>query len=153
MKLVACAAALVVGVSPASAGPDAHMQNRYCAGMNIESTLPDTTRADCISDTHAIEVEFTEYWAQALGQALHYALWTKEISEAPKDFPSWTRLINGPRKAGIILVCRKAQDTCSDHYVRLYRVIQEFRLPVTIWDCDHEDDLTLDACQVIDSPD
>ena len=80
------------------------MQARYCAGMDIEITLPDDTRADCISNTHAIEVEFTEYWYQALGQALHYSLWTAEIADAADHYARWSRLIDGPRKAGIILV-------------------------------------------------
>jgi hypothetical protein len=131
---------------------DAAMQARFCAGLSIEITLPDDTRADCISNTHAIEVEFSKYWATALGQVLHYSLWTEEIAAAPADFAPWSRLIDSPRKAGIILVCRKAQDTCTGHYVRLFRIIEHFRLQVTIWDCDERDDPTLADCQVIDMP-
>jgi hypothetical protein len=54
-------------------------------------------------------------------------------------------------KAGIVLVCRKPRETCTDHYVRLFRIIDEFRLPVTIWDCNPGDE-KLDSCQKIDMP-
>ncbi len=137
---------------PASAGPDAEMQARYCAGMDIEVTLPDRTRADSISATHAIEVEFSEDWATALGQALHYSLWTAEIAATPHEFAPWSRLLDSPRKAGIILVCRKALNTCTGHYVRLFRIIEHFELPVTIWDCDLRRDAALADCQAIDMP-
>ncbi len=65
-------------------------------------------------------------------------------------FARWSRLIDSPRKAGITLVCRKPQDTCTGHYVRLFRIIEHFDLPVTIWDCDERDDASLADCQVID---
>ena len=97
-------------------------------------------------------MEFSEYWHQTFGQALHYSLWSEEIADAPADFARWSRLIDGPRKAGIILVCRKEQDTCTGHYVRLFRIIEHFQLPVTIWDCNERDDPTLRDCQVIDLP-
>lgn len=153
--MAAAAVLLAFAFVPAMAATEHDMKERYCApdGMITEFTFPDTTRADCISKTHAIEVEFTEKWAEALAQALHYALWTNEIAEAPNDFPRWSRQIDTPRKAGIILVCRKAQDTCTGHYVRLFRIIEEFRLPVTIWNCDVNDDPILADCQVIDMPD
>ena len=146
--------ALFVPLTSAEAVTERVVQERYCGpdGMIEEFTFPDSTRADCISETHAIEVDFTEHWAQALGQALHYSLWTKEIAEAPNDFPRWSRQIDTPRKAGIILVCRQAQDTCTGHYVRLFRIIEEYQLPVTIWNCDEVDDRTLADCQVIDMP-
>ena len=47
--------------------------------MLQEYRFPDGTRADCISATHAIEVDFSEKWAEAIGQALHYALWMAEL--------------------------------------------------------------------------
>jgi len=41
--------------------------------MKQEVTLANGARADCLSETHAIEVEFTENWAEALGQSLLYS--------------------------------------------------------------------------------
>ena len=61
-------------------------------------------------------------------------------------------MLTGEKKAGIILVCRKPRDTCTNHAVRAARIVWAFDLPVTIWDCDPVD-MSLDACQVvIDTP-
>ena len=91
-------------------------QERFCTGMKLEYRLPDATRADCLSGEYVIEVDFTEKWAESIGQALHYGLWTRELPI-------------GPRKIGIILICHKQRDTCTDHTVRLKRVIEGFHLP------------------------
>jgi hypothetical protein len=103
--------------------------------------MPDGTFADCLSPTHAIEVDFSRKWAESIGPALHYALWTAD--------PTWIFDDVGPRRAGIILLCVSKQDVCTDHFVRLFRVVESFELPVTIWDCDPRKDLTLEACQRI----
>jgi hypothetical protein len=47
--------------------------------------LPDGTRCDCLTDVHAIEFDFGNNWAEAVGQSAYYALQTN-------------------RKAGIVLV-------------------------------------------------
>ena len=118
--------------------------------------LPDDTEADCISDTHAIEVEKSDSgWYDSLAQALHYALWTKDISENPCEFRRWSRDIDGPRKPGIILVCLRERepenpnDFCTEHTLHLRRIVEEHRLPVTIWDCNYPADETLGDCQQI----
>jgi hypothetical protein len=64
---------------------DAELINRYCAGMNKQFYNPDQTRTDCISDTHAIEVDFSKDFKTAIGQALHYALWTNTLLKI--DYP------------------------------------------------------------------
>jgi hypothetical protein len=38
--------------------------------------LPDGTRCDCLTDTHAIEFDFGNKWAEAIGQSAYYALQT-----------------------------------------------------------------------------
>jgi hypothetical protein len=76
--------------------------------------------------------------AEAIGQALHYSLWTAELESI------------GEKRAGIILICRRARDTCTDHSVRLFRVVDAFDLPVTVWDCDVTDE-SLGDCQRIRS--
>lgn len=53
-------------------------QHAYCAkhkGIE-EFILPDKTRVDCLTDKHAIEFDFSNKWAEAIGQALHYGLMT-----------------------------------------------------------------------------
>jgi hypothetical protein len=120
--------------------------------------LPDGTEADCISETHAIEVEKAKFSWDSLGQSLNYALWTREISDNPEAFKPWSEQINKPRKAGIVLVCLRPRDAnnpndfCTLWYTRLFRIIEEYRLPVTIWDCNYPTDVALSACQMIDMP-
>ena len=38
--------------------------------------MPDGTRCDILTDTHAIEVDFANKWAQAIGQSLNHAMQT-----------------------------------------------------------------------------
>ena len=135
--------------SGASAQTERDLQRRFCAGMILEFVMPDETRADCISATHAIEVDFSDKWAEAIGQALHYALWTHDIDQDPTTLPRVAAELHGSKKAGIILICRHPRETCNEHFARQHRIIQEYNLPVTVWDCDLNDG-SLAACQRID---
>ena len=47
----------------------------HCQGK-VEYRLADSTRVDCLTSTHAIEYDFAHKWAEAIGQALHYAAMT-----------------------------------------------------------------------------
>lgn len=38
--------------------------------------LQDRTRVDCLTDEYAIEYDFSNKWAEAIGQALHYGVMT-----------------------------------------------------------------------------
>jgi hypothetical protein len=42
-------------------------------GGHGEVRMRDGTRADIITASHAIEVDFAEKWAESIGQSLHYA--------------------------------------------------------------------------------
>lgn len=55
--------------------PEKYYQNKWCAeqGGQTEVVLEDKTRVDCLTDTHAIEVDFAPKWAEGIGQALYYA--------------------------------------------------------------------------------
>ena len=55
-------------------------QNVWCARHNgeIEYTLDDNTRVDCLTEDYAIEFDFAYKWAEAVGQALYYALKTNK---------------------------------------------------------------------------
>lgn len=54
---------------------EADYQNSWCfkMGGDIEYRLPDSTRVDCLTEDYAIEFDFAEKWAEAIGQALYYA--------------------------------------------------------------------------------
>lgn len=45
-------------------------------GYQDEVLMPDRSRCDLLSDTHAIEVEWASKWKEAPGQATLYAIWT-----------------------------------------------------------------------------
>lgn len=44
----------------------------WCEGT-VEVRLSDGTRVDCLTDTHAIEVDWARKWMEGVGQSLHYA--------------------------------------------------------------------------------
>jgi hypothetical protein len=134
---------------------DADLVERYCDGMLQQFAMPDGTKADCISDTHAIEVEKSGFWYDSLAQSLHYALWTREITEQPGAFKPQSSQIDKPRKAGVVFVCmrpREEGELCTEHYARFFRIVEEYRLPVTIWDCNWNEHMRLDDCPVRDMP-
>ena len=50
------------------------------ATAKTEVVLPDMTRADIVTDTFAIEVDFGDKWAESIGQSLYYA---KQLDKKP----------------------------------------------------------------------
>src|SRR5687768_10670975 len=73
------ALAAMLLAAPAQAMTEREYQPLVCPGMELEHVLPDGARVDCLSDTHAIEVDFSEKWAEGLGQALYYAARTGKV--------------------------------------------------------------------------
>ena len=76
----------------------------------VEVVLPDGTRCDCLTDTHAIEFDFGSKWAEAIGQSAYYALQTG-------------------RKAGVVLVLETAKD--RKYWMRLNTTIEHFEFEST----------------------
>lgn len=89
-------------------------QDQWCSehGGQAEVVLPDSTRADCITVTHAIEHDFGQKWAEAIGQSLYYSLQTG-------------------KRAGIVLILEDQQDRV--YWLRLNSTIQHFNLPIDTW--------------------
>ncbi|PLY04752.1 MAG: hypothetical protein C0622_02270 [Desulfuromonas sp.] len=58
--------------------PEKHYQQQWCdaAGGVTEFVLQDRTRVDCLLDEYAIEFDFANKWAEAIGQALYYGQMT-----------------------------------------------------------------------------
>lgn len=81
-------------------------------GARIEVTAPDKTRCDILTAAYALEVDFANKWAEAIGQSLHYSLQFN-------------------RKAGIVLIMERPGD--YKYLRRLYSVIAGYKLPVTVW--------------------
>ena len=65
-------AVLLMSASVHSREYEAHYQNLWCPG-EIEVTLADGSRVDCLTSSEAIEVDFSSKWAESIGQALLYA--------------------------------------------------------------------------------
>ena len=78
----------------------------------MEYRLEDGRRIDCLTDTHAIEVEFAHKWPEAVGQSLDYSMLTG-------------------RQAGIVLIVKKTDDL--NHWHRLNKLVTHYQLPIRLW--------------------
>jgi len=94
--------------------PEKWYQEKWCGENNgtVEVVLPDKTRCDCLTATHAIEFDFGKKWAEAIGQSLYYSLQTG-------------------KKAGIVLILEKPED--YKYWIRLNTTIDHFGLPIQTW--------------------
>jgi hypothetical protein len=80
----------------------------------VEVVLPDGTRCDCVTDTHAIEFDFGDNWAEAIGQSSYYALQTG-------------------KRPGIVLILENVKERI--YWIRLNSTIQHFSMPIDAWNC------------------
>lgn len=94
--------------------PERWYQERVSAALKgkMEVHVPDG-RVDVVTETHAIEVEFSSKWKNSLGQALWYALQTG-------------------KQAGIVLILEDEQRDSPDA-IRLGSVIETSKLPIKLW--------------------
>jgi len=84
------------------AHPEKWYQQQWCEAHQeqLEVVLSDDTRCDCVTETHAIEFDFGNNWAEAIGQSGWYASRTNKkvgivlILESVKDLKYWNRLIH-----------------------------------------------------------
>ena len=105
---------LTAGCSAPEKVNEKWFQQRWCEQQDgqVEVRLIDNTRCDCLTNSHAIEVDFSHKWAEAIGQSLHYAKMTG-------------------MKAGILLIVENTND--KKHLARLESVVQFHNLPITVW--------------------
>lgn len=94
--------------------PENGYQIRWCAdaGGQAEVVLPDGTRCDCLTETHAVEVDFGHKWAESIGQALLYG----DLAH---------------RRPGVVLVLETQADVRG--LARLRQVIRAYKLPIDVW--------------------
>ncbi len=90
--------------------PEKWYQDQWCKekGGQTEVVLPDRTRCDCLTDTHAID-DFADKWAEAIGQALHYGMQTG-------------------KRPGIVLILESPKD--RKYLLRLNSIIEHYKLPI-----------------------
>ncbi len=92
----------------AGAKNEAEYTDAWCNGVR-EYRLPDATRVDCLN-SRAWEVDRCDRWYQAVGQSLHYAMWTG-------------------RSGGIALICTPEE---ARFVLRAQRLIDHYRLPLKV---------------------
>jgi hypothetical protein len=94
--------------------PEKWYQVKWCQAHKgqVEVVLPEGTRCDCVTDTHAIEFDFGNNWAEALGQSSYYSMQTK-------------------KKPGIVLILETIKD--RKYWIRLNTTIEHFNLPIDTW--------------------
>lgn len=91
-----------------------HLEKEYqaywCNAHNgvMEYQLPDYTRVDCLTDTHAIEFDFAPKVYESIGQALYYSIMTN-------------------KKPGIVLILENS-DTDSKYVKRLEKVVRLYKI-------------------------
>ena len=115
------AATIILGVgflswSVASEMTESDYRNVLCKGMEQERRLPNGTRVDCLTDRLAIEIDWTDKWAEAIGQALLYSASTG-------------------KQPAVILICKVASEKCRDHDYLINEVVAHWQLPITVWLC------------------
>jgi len=84
-------------------------QDAWCAeaGGVTEYVFSDNTRVDCLTEEYAIEFDFADKWAEAIGQSLHYARMSGKkpgiviIAESPGDKKHIEKLKNTTLKNDI----------------------------------------------------
>jgi hypothetical protein len=95
-------------------------QALWCDEQDGRAEVPmaDKTRCDCLTSTHAIEVDFGRKWAEAIGQSLHYSRLTG-------------------KEAGVLLILKDNSD--AKYVSRLRDNINYFDLPIRVWTIDAAD--------------
>jgi len=98
---------------------EAYYSEKFCNEMSGQSeyVLKDLSRVDCLTDTHAFEVDWAEGMKvyEAIGQSLYYS---SETGKLP----------------GILLLIRK--ENSEKHIRKIREVIKAFDLPIELLELD-----------------
>ena len=108
---------------PAFSQTEAEVEVLLCADMETSYRIPvgsvSYLEADCVSDTHAIEIDWNDKWREGVGQALVYS-----------------KLLD--LKFGLILVCKEnstKEHLCYRHSLSAQQVLSDIEVEGTIWQC------------------
>lgn len=116
-----------------AANTESEYRDLLCGGKGwqMEVRLSNGTRADCVTDRLAIEIDFANHWAEAIGQSLNYAA------------------VTGKQPA-VILICRRGTEAkCLNWSLLLAETAEHWKLPITVWQCGAEV-TKLEDCQIRD---
>lgn len=118
LKVYLIAACILLALPASTAGKvgkkkEKDYQQEWCSSRGkSEYRLPDRTRVDCLTDTHAIEFDWAKKWHEGIGQSLFYSLHTG-------------------KRAGVVLIARKRKD--YKYWIRLNSTIDHHELPIDTW--------------------
>lgn len=95
--------------------PEAYYQAQWCGDHDgtLEVIVESGARCDCLTATHAVEFDFANKWAEAIGQALHYSAQTG-------------------RRAGIVLIMERPEKDVK-YMERLKLTIEAHALTIDVW--------------------
>jgi len=115
-KAVILILALTMAILPVNALENEDYYNRqFCSEESgqAEYSLPDRSRVDCLTDTHAFEADWADGLKvyESIGQSLYYAAETG-------------------KKPGILLLVRK--NNSAKHIRKVKRVIENWSLPIKL---------------------
>jgi hypothetical protein len=106
---------IIIPCSGYSIEGESYYSQRFCNEMSGQSeyVLKDLSRVDCLTDTHAFEVDWADAMKvyEAIGQSLYYASQTGKLP-------------------GILLLIRK--DNSEKHIRKVREVIKAFDLPIKL---------------------
>ena len=106
---------LILLIPPVEAkhlNPESYYQTKWCNQNNgiTEYILPDKARIDCLTNDYAIEFDFAQKWAEAVGQSMYYAnVMNKKpaialIVKSKKDIKYVKRIKKANKDIRIILI-------------------------------------------------
>ena len=84
-------------------------------GGKVEVRMPDDTRCDVVTKTHAVEVEWAYKWYEGIGQSLWYSYQSN-------------------LKPGIVLILRTEKD--RKYLLKLNSLIDGKKLDIKVWVID-----------------
>jgi hypothetical protein len=122
MKPIILLTILIIQSSHALENED-YYNRQFCTQESgqAEYSLPDRSRVDCLTDTHAFEADWADGLKvyESIGQSLYYAAETG-------------------KKPGILLLVRKKNS--AKHIRKVKRVIESWNLPIKLIIKDVQDD-------------
>ena len=116
MLLILCSS-----LSAKRLNPESYYQVIAAKILNAETEviLSDGSRADIISTSHAIEVDWSNKWKEGISQSLWYAFQTN-------------------KNAGLILIIKDETDT--KEVIKVNSLINHYDLPITLWTIDQQNE-------------
>jgi hypothetical protein len=92
-----------------------YYQEKYCAGQ-LEFVLEDRARVDCLTKSYAFEYDFSDKWAESLGQSLYYSARTGRQ-------PAIALILENPKKDAKYV--RRLREAIKYHKLNIHLVLIE----------------------------